>query len=297
MVRRPWTRLCIDARSTPNRDSAEVADASATPRPRQDVRRAAVAHRPRRRTSHPTGACFDGADGAERTPSGASPARCEVVGPSALSTRRALRPIPPVTREHRYADTPPRKRRGPISCRFPRAFSRGRRSSRPAWAALWRGRRGRHSSCMTGVKLLGRLNMSHLSNAQVSPVSRPVPSSAGPTNPGLTIARTAKAPATGAPASVPVADTPSVRPETRAGHPATGAPGPDARQGTSARMNGGGTLGGIVGVENETETPEVVAQTIYRQLRQAGYSEQQVIALAGELLSLVTADVRNQNPG
>ncbi|NLE86324.1 MAG: hypothetical protein GX607_07990 [Myxococcales bacterium] len=62
-------------------------------------------------------------------------------------------------------------------------------------------------------------------------------------------------------------------------------------------MNGGGTLGGIVGVENETETPEVVAQTIYRQLRQAGYSEQQVIALAGELLSLVTADVRNQNPG
>ncbi len=58
-------------------------------------------------------------------------------------------------------------------------------------------------------------------------------------------------------------------------------------------MNGGGLLG----VENGTEAPEAVAQAVYRQLREAGYSEQQVIALAGELLSLVTADVRNRNPG
>lgn len=41
-----------------------------------------------------------------------------------------------------------------------------------------------------------------------------------------------------------------------------------------------------------SRTPEAIARALYADLREDGFSEQQVIALAGELLSLVTADVR-----
>lgn len=49
--------------------------------------------------------------------------------------------------------------------------------------------------------------------------------------------------------------------------------------------------------EAEPRDPETIARTLYAELRRDGYSEQQVIALAGELLSLVTADVRSQKTG
>lgn len=53
-------------------------------------------------------------------------------------------------------------------------------------------------------------------------------------------------------------------------------------------------VGTTLGLAAEAPTPETVALTVYQELRAKGFSEQQVIALAGELLSLVTADVRRQ---
>ncbi len=38
----------------------------------------------------------------------------------------------------------------------------------------------------------------------------------------------------------------------------------------------------------------ILAKTIYRELRAAGYAERDVMALAGELLGMVTADVKGQ---
>ncbi|HMA94840.1 MAG TPA: hypothetical protein VKP30_19250, partial [Polyangiaceae bacterium] len=38
----------------------------------------------------------------------------------------------------------------------------------------------------------------------------------------------------------------------------------------------------------------IFAKTIYRELRQSGYSGQDVVQLAGELLSLLSRDVRNE---
>jgi hypothetical protein len=38
----------------------------------------------------------------------------------------------------------------------------------------------------------------------------------------------------------------------------------------------------------------IFAKSIYRELRASGYSESDVMALAGELLALLTSDVRNQ---
>lgn len=88
--------------------------------------------------------------------------------------------------------------------------------------------------------------MSQLSNAEVVPVSRAVPSSAR--------------------ASLPAA--------------------------VPARADGRSLKG-----TPETRGPEAMAQKIYEDLRSAGFSEQQVIALAGELLSLVTAEVRSKREG
>jgi hypothetical protein len=38
----------------------------------------------------------------------------------------------------------------------------------------------------------------------------------------------------------------------------------------------------------------ILAKTIYRELRASGYSEKDVLALAGELLAMVTSEVRNR---
>jgi hypothetical protein len=38
----------------------------------------------------------------------------------------------------------------------------------------------------------------------------------------------------------------------------------------------------------------IVAKSIYRELRASGFSEEHMMALAGELLSLVTSDVKRQ---
>jgi hypothetical protein len=40
----------------------------------------------------------------------------------------------------------------------------------------------------------------------------------------------------------------------------------------------------------------ILAKTIYRELRGSGFSERDVMALAGELLALVTTEVRAQSP-
>lgn len=39
---------------------------------------------------------------------------------------------------------------------------------------------------------------------------------------------------------------------------------------------------------------EILAKNIYREFRSGGFSEQDVVALAGELLALVTSEVRSQ---
>jgi hypothetical protein len=40
----------------------------------------------------------------------------------------------------------------------------------------------------------------------------------------------------------------------------------------------------------------ILAKTIYRELRASGYAERDVIALAGELLGIVTAEVKGRRP-
>ena len=46
----------------------------------------------------------------------------------------------------------------------------------------------------------------------------------------------------------------------------------------------------------EPRTLAILAKTIYRELRGNGYQAKDVIALAGELLALVTTDVRSGGP-
>jgi len=41
---------------------------------------------------------------------------------------------------------------------------------------------------------------------------------------------------------------------------------------------------------------QILAKNIYREFRAGGFSERDVLALAGELLSLVTHDVRGEAP-
>jgi hypothetical protein len=40
---------------------------------------------------------------------------------------------------------------------------------------------------------------------------------------------------------------------------------------------------------------QILAKSIYRELRSSGFSEQDVLAFAGELLTLITSDVRSQS--
>ena len=47
---------------------------------------------------------------------------------------------------------------------------------------------------------------------------------------------------------------------------------------------------------NDPRAARILAKTIYRELRGSGFSERDVMALAGELLSLVTSEVKAQ-PG
>ena len=46
---------------------------------------------------------------------------------------------------------------------------------------------------------------------------------------------------------------------------------------------------------NDPRAARILAETIYRELRGSGFSERDVMALAGELLSLVTTEVRGQS--
>jgi len=41
----------------------------------------------------------------------------------------------------------------------------------------------------------------------------------------------------------------------------------------------------------------ILAKNIYREFRASGFSEKDVLALAGELLGLVTSDVRDRRDG
>ena len=41
----------------------------------------------------------------------------------------------------------------------------------------------------------------------------------------------------------------------------------------------------------------ILAKTIYRELRSSGYAERDVIALAGELLGMVTTEVKGRRSG
>jgi hypothetical protein len=47
--------------------------------------------------------------------------------------------------------------------------------------------------------------------------------------------------------------------------------------------------------QKDPRTVEVLAKDVYRELRRGGFSERDVLALAGELLSLVTREVRGES--
>jgi hypothetical protein len=44
----------------------------------------------------------------------------------------------------------------------------------------------------------------------------------------------------------------------------------------------------------DPRTLTILAKTIYRELRASGYAERDVIALAGELIGIVTAEVKGK---
>ena len=46
---------------------------------------------------------------------------------------------------------------------------------------------------------------------------------------------------------------------------------------------------------NDPRAARILAKTIYRELRGSGFSERDVMALAGELLALVTTEVKGQS--
>jgi hypothetical protein len=46
--------------------------------------------------------------------------------------------------------------------------------------------------------------------------------------------------------------------------------------------------------QTDPRAVEILAKNIYREFRSGGFSEQDVVALAGELLALVTSEVRSQ---
>jgi hypothetical protein len=48
--------------------------------------------------------------------------------------------------------------------------------------------------------------------------------------------------------------------------------------------------------QKDPRTVEVLAKDVYRELRRGGFSERDVMALAGELLSLITHEVRGDSP-
>lgn len=47
---------------------------------------------------------------------------------------------------------------------------------------------------------------------------------------------------------------------------------------------------------NDPRAVRILAKSIYRELRGSGFSEKDVLALAGELLGLVTSEVKEQGP-
>ena len=47
-------------------------------------------------------------------------------------------------------------------------------------------------------------------------------------------------------------------------------------------------------VEGDRKAVAILAKNIYREFRAGGFSERDVMTLAGELLALVTSDVRNE---
>lgn len=46
--------------------------------------------------------------------------------------------------------------------------------------------------------------------------------------------------------------------------------------------------------ESDPKAVAILAKNIYREFRAGGFSERDVMTLAGELLALVTSDVRNE---
>ena len=47
--------------------------------------------------------------------------------------------------------------------------------------------------------------------------------------------------------------------------------------------------------KHDQRSVSIFAKSIYRELRTSGFNESDVMALAGELLALLTSDVRNQS--
>jgi hypothetical protein len=52
----------------------------------------------------------------------------------------------------------------------------------------------------------------------------------------------------------------------------------------------------ILSPAKDPRAVQILAKNIYREFRAGGFSERDVLSLAGELLSLVTRDVRGDSP-
>jgi hypothetical protein len=50
----------------------------------------------------------------------------------------------------------------------------------------------------------------------------------------------------------------------------------------------------LIGDPQDPRAVRILAKNIYREFRSIGFSERDVMALAGELLALVTSDVKSQ---
>ena len=51
----------------------------------------------------------------------------------------------------------------------------------------------------------------------------------------------------------------------------------------------------VIADKHDLRSVSIFAKSIYRELRTSGFNESDVMALAGELLALLTSDVRNQS--
>jgi hypothetical protein len=57
-----------------------------------------------------------------------------------------------------------------------------------------------------------------------------------------------------------------------------------------------GRESGTTPLPNREKALKILSKSIYRDLRQNGYEPRQIVALASEIISLVTSDIKDESP-